>query len=118
MQSRKFHSYELWCKETEKKEQKKQHISGTENILLKSCTTKVAQNYGQKSSGFPDSDVAWNFLPSGRFLECHVTSRQLQISERFFQVEEQAPCTSNSLFEPKRRSCILLLCTIARNCGI
>ncbi|GFU75859.1 hypothetical protein TNCV_1653171 [Trichonephila clavipes] len=52
----------------EKKEQKLQHINGTENILLKGCTTTSAQNYDPKSSGRPVSDAAWNSLSSRRFL--------------------------------------------------
>ncbi|GFS53009.1 hypothetical protein TNCV_331331 [Trichonephila clavipes] len=32
------------------KEKKQQHINGTENILLKGCTTISAQNFYQKSS--------------------------------------------------------------------
>ncbi|GFS57460.1 hypothetical protein TNCV_1401461 [Trichonephila clavipes] len=33
------------------KEQKKQHINGAENILLKGCTKTGVRNYDQKSSG-------------------------------------------------------------------
>ncbi|GFX60110.1 hypothetical protein TNCV_4532711 [Trichonephila clavipes] len=50
------------------KQEKQQHMYGTENILLSGCTTTGVQNYYQKSFGRPDNDTAWNSLPSGRFL--------------------------------------------------
>ncbi|GFW20277.1 hypothetical protein TNCV_1855991 [Trichonephila clavipes] len=59
------------------KEQKQQHINGTENILLKSCTTARVRNYDQKSSGRPDSSAAWNSLCSRRFLACYVTRTRI-----------------------------------------
>ncbi|GFV44174.1 hypothetical protein TNCV_1825411 [Trichonephila clavipes] len=88
-------------KKQKKKEQKNPHINGTENILLKGCTTIGTHFYGQKSSGRSDSDIVWNSLPSGRFLVCHVSS--LQIFERFLQLIEQTSRTTNSLCEPRRK---------------
>ncbi|GFV71429.1 hypothetical protein TNCV_4564131 [Trichonephila clavipes] len=48
------------------KEQKQRHIKGTENILLKDCTTTGVQNYDQKSPGRPGSGGTWNSLRSAR----------------------------------------------------
>ncbi|GFV00022.1 hypothetical protein TNCV_4056951 [Trichonephila clavipes] len=62
---RECRSRELWYNEAEK-EQKQQHIYGTENISLKGCTTTGVRNYYKESSGLPDSDAAWNPLRSGR----------------------------------------------------
>ncbi|GFU34653.1 hypothetical protein TNCV_1993681 [Trichonephila clavipes] len=68
MQGRKHRSCELCHKEAEKKNRKKQHINGTENILLNGCTSAGAQNYDRKAYGRPISGAAWNSLRSGRFL--------------------------------------------------
>ncbi|GFW85901.1 hypothetical protein TNCV_1967121 [Trichonephila clavipes] len=37
------------------KREKQQYINGTENLLLKCCTTTDDRNYDQKSSSRPDS---------------------------------------------------------------
>ncbi|GFX95866.1 hypothetical protein TNCV_2084461 [Trichonephila clavipes] len=44
------------------KEQKQQHINGTESTLLKDCTTKGDRNYDQKSSGRPVNGALGNSL--------------------------------------------------------
>ena len=60
MESQKCHSYELWCREIE---QKQQHINGTENILLNDCTAKDVLNYDQYQSYdqyILDCATTWN----------------------------------------------------------
>ncbi|GFU61699.1 hypothetical protein TNCV_4611781 [Trichonephila clavipes] len=79
------------------KEQKQQHINGLESILLKSCPKTVAGNYYQKSSGRPDSGDVCTSLRFRRFLAYTVSSRQLQIFERWdIYLKELASSTSNS----------------------
>ncbi|GFY12147.1 hypothetical protein TNCV_3097011 [Trichonephila clavipes] len=99
MQGRKCRSCERWCRENEQK-----RISRRENILLKSCTATGFEI--TKSSGVPDSGAAWNFLRFGRFLACHVSSRQLQTFKRYgFQLKERAFRSPNSFCEPRRSPC-------------
>ena len=85
IQGRKCRICKLWSIYSEKKNKKQQRINGTKNILMKSCTTEGDRDYDQKSSGRVDSDTVWNYLCSGRFLACHISSRLLQkfkVSER------------------------------------
>ncbi|GFX34904.1 hypothetical protein TNCV_2328441 [Trichonephila clavipes] len=96
MQGHKCLSYEIWCKEAEKRT----YIATrhwNKNILLKGCTATGSQNYGQKTSG----RSAWNSL---RLERCHVSPRQLLIFERFLQLKEKASRTPNFLCNPRRRS--------------
>ncbi|GFV03676.1 hypothetical protein TNCV_1876241 [Trichonephila clavipes] len=55
------------------------HIFGTENNLLKVCTSTGIRNYGQRSSGKPERGTAVNTLRSGIFLPYHIASRELII---------------------------------------
>ncbi|GFW49427.1 hypothetical protein TNCV_3059341 [Trichonephila clavipes] len=59
------------------------------DLTLRTRMIWSVRRYNQKSSGRPDSDDAWNSLRSARFLAYHVSSRQLQIFERFLQLTEQ-----------------------------
>ncbi|GFX79031.1 hypothetical protein TNCV_3913181 [Trichonephila clavipes] len=45
------------CRSCREKEQKQQHMNGTENILLKGYITTSARNYDQKSSGRRDNEL-------------------------------------------------------------
>ena len=49
MQDRKCRYWKLWCKETEKKKQKQQHIDGTRILLLKDYTAEGVPNYNIRS---------------------------------------------------------------------
>ncbi|GFV11622.1 hypothetical protein TNCV_976121 [Trichonephila clavipes] len=51
-----------------------------QKTFLEGCTTIGIRNYDQKSSGRPNSGTTWNSLRSRRFLECHVSSRQLHFN--------------------------------------
>ncbi|GFV81507.1 hypothetical protein TNCV_52311 [Trichonephila clavipes] len=66
---------------------------------------KCARDYGEKLSDRPDSETAWNYFRSERFLACYVSSRQLQVFERFLQLKEQVSRTPHFLCESRRNPC-------------
>ena len=72
-------------KTSREKEQKQQHINAVENILPKGYTTEDVRNYGQKSSRWLDSSVAWNSLHFGisNICSCQKDARHaINIPER------------------------------------
>ncbi|GFX97187.1 hypothetical protein TNCV_556771 [Trichonephila clavipes] len=98
-------SYEQWCKEAEKKNRNSNILIGQKTFSSKVVLQQMLEITARSRLGIPNSDAAWISLLSRRFLACHVSSRQLQILERFLQLKEQVSCKPNSLSEPRRSPC-------------
>ncbi|GFX90943.1 hypothetical protein TNCV_3167741 [Trichonephila clavipes] len=82
MQGRKYHSCELGCKETEERNRNSNKLMGKKTFYLKTVQKQVLEITTRSPVADLTAVVAWDSLCFGRFMACHLSSRQLQILER------------------------------------